>query len=144
MQRRLSSKDRPIIPAILSLGGTILPFFILGLLIYNVLNQPPLGLDVPIWYAIFVFGIVILTLIAPILFSLLLFYRPANHMIWGTVLTGWHSAITTLVIIFVSELASHGGMFDSSWIEAVFFTPLLGIAGGVLGIFWKPNLAHNT
>lgn len=142
-------RDRPVIPFLLSIAGTALPFFFLFGFVAALFAppQPPqegsVGPDFgPLLIPLFVGGAAFLVLLPTVLSTLLLF-DPRRHKSWGAVLTVWWGLASILPIASLVDAIVYGPSTWSqsfSWFTVAYFTPFLGLAGGVWGFFWHTGV----
>ena len=139
----LIPREKPIIPALLSMAGSSLPLFFLIIFTSALLSpQPfPFGGEGPdplliLQLATFVAVLAIL----PIIFSTLMMLNPAQHRVWGGVLVVWWGLASAIVLVGLVNGASTATQSLPPWYTAVFFTPFLGLLGGVWGFFWHTGV----
>ena len=156
-------RDKPVIPALLSLVGTALPLFILYVLVGTLLSppqpQPPqegsVGPDFGglfLLFLPFLVGGAAFFVLFPTIFSIFLLLDPRRHRAWGAVLSVWwgipSAYLLAVVIIDLLNGASSttGSQSPSwySWYTTLLFTPILSLAGGVWGFFWHTGVNPRT
>src|SRR6266705_4847066 len=117
--------EKPTAAFVLSLIGGIfvllvgIAFAVLGSILRNMvcwIGGPDGATDIIVWYGVigFVNGLLM------IVFGVLLYIRPTQHVVWGALV---------LILSIASFFTTLGGFFIGL---------ILGLIGGILGIVWKP------
>jgi hypothetical protein len=143
-------RDKPVIPALISIAGTALPIYLLYVLVGALFAppQPPqegsVGPDFGFILVPLLVGGAAFLVLLPMVFSIFLLFDPRRHRAWGAVLTVWWGlasayllvAIVVGLIIGANTATGSQGPF---W-AGIVFTPFLGLAGGVWGFFWHTGV----
>ncbi|TLZ84824.1 MAG: hypothetical protein E6K02_09965 [Methanobacteriota archaeon] len=117
--------EKPTAAFVLSLIGGIfvllvgIAFAVLGSILGSMvggIGGPAGATDIIVWYGVigFVNGLLM------IVFGVLLYIRPTQHVVWGALV---------LILSIASFFTTLGGFFIGL---------ILGLIGGILGIVWKP------
>ncbi len=143
-------RDKPVIPALLSIAGTALPLYLLyvsvGVLFAPPQPPPPGGEGPGIFFLLvpaFAGGAAFLVLLSMV-FSIFLLFDPRRHRAWGAVLTVWWGLPSAaLLVVIVIDLIN--GAFTATGLQVpdwtgIVFTPFLGLAGGIWGFFWHTGV----
>jgi hypothetical protein len=139
-------KDKPVIPALLSMAGNALPLFFLSIFIaalFGPPSPPPEGSVGPDFFFLlvpFLVGVAAILVILPVTVSILLLFEPPRHKLWGLILIIWWGPASFLTVAAVVGLV-YGAV---TWYTALALTPLLGLAGGVWGFFWHTGVNPRT
>lgn len=145
-------KDKPVIPALLSIAGTSPLAFLLSLFVAALFAppQPPqegsVGPNIGFLLLPLLVGGAAFLVLLPTIFSIFLLFEPRHHRRWGAVLTAWWGIASAYVsVALVSSFVNlvngtSTGSLNPSWYTALFFTPFLGLAGGVWGFYWHTGV----
>jgi hypothetical protein len=143
-------RDKPVIPALISMAGTALPIYLLYLLV-GALYAPPqppqegsVGPDFGFILLPFLVGGAAFLVLLPMVFSIFLLFDPRRHRAWGAVLTVWWGLasaylLVAIVVSLINGTYTATGSQGPFW-PGIFFTPFLGLAGGVWGFFWHTGV----
>ena len=142
-------RDKPVIPALLSIAGTALPLYILYVLVGALFAppQPPPGGEGPgVFFLLipaFAGGAAFIVLLSMV-FSIFLLFDPRHHRAWGAVLTVWWGLpsaylFVALVVGLINGAYTATGSQGPDW-WGIVFTPFLGLSGGVWGFFWHTGV----
>jgi len=143
-------RDKPVIPALLSIAGTALPLYVLYVLVGALFaspQPPPPGSRGPgIFFLLlpaFAGGAAFLVLLTMV-FSIFLLFDARHHKAWGAVLTVWWGLpsaylLVVLVIDLINGAQTATGAQVPDW-TGIVFIPFLGLAGGIWGFFWHTGV----
>jgi hypothetical protein len=141
-------RDKPVIPALLSIAGTALPLYLLYVFVGALFAppQPPqegsVGPDFGFILVPLLVGGAAFLVLLPMVFSIFLLFDPRRHRAWGAVLTVWWGLPSAYLLVAIVVDLVNGGFTVSqgpSW-PGIVFTPFLGLAGGVWGFFWHTGV----
>ena len=143
-------RDKPVIPALLSIAGTALPLYVLYVFVGALFAppQPPqegsVGPDFGFILVPLLVGGAAFLVLLPMVFSIFLLFDPRRHRAWGAVLTVWWGLasaylLVAIVVGLINGAYTATGSQGPSW-PGIVFTPFLGLAGGVWGFFWHTGV----
>ncbi len=143
-------RDKPVIPALLSIAATALPLYVLYVFVGGLFAPPqPLqegsvGPNFGFFLVPLLVGGAAFLVLLPMVFSIFLLFDPSRHSAWGAVLAVWWGLpsaylLVVIVIDLINGASTATGPQGIDW-PGIVFTPFLGLAGGVWGFFWHTGV----